>query len=155
MIVGRYLCLCFLTLIQSELAAASQDSLHASTSFIRYQTSDGSEFNRTDIIPYVEGTSCYYWVIEFEPGHGIIEIEEELMLPSPARIWGRVPGDRVKVSSDKSGAVTIRAIDLARGTASYGWCVAKGDPKGRYQFILRAGSNTLATLPFTLAETKP
>ena len=155
MIFLRRLCLMLLISTQSGVAGAAPNELQISDSFVLYQSSDGSEFSRTDIIPYKENTSCYFWVIEFEPSYGNIEIEEQLTLPSAARIWGHMPGERLRVSFDKSSAKITRAVDLARGMASYGWCVAKHDPDGQYQFTLRVGSDVLATLPFTLVTPKP
>lgn len=104
-----------------------------------------------DFIPYVVGTSCYHWVIRFVPVQQEIVLHEALVLPAPAEQWG-VEGQNTQVNQQRSASLTEHRIDGRQGIASNGWCVAQGDPVGRYEFTIRKEGVEIARLKFTVGD---
>jgi hypothetical protein len=99
-------------------------------------------------IPYRVGTSCYGWVLYFEPVDGTVELDEILALPAPAAEWG---GDATStVAEDAQSARTHLRFDGESGVATHSWCVAEGDPEGQYVFTVFHRKKKLGQLPFRL-----
>lgn len=110
------------------------------------------EVKQTTSIPYVVGSSCYNWLIHFRPVAREITLDEELILPAPAPTWGVGPEGRTTVNPQRSAAVTTRSFDGRSGVARSGWCVAEGDPVGRYQYVIRQGGVEIARFLFTVGD---
>ncbi len=91
---------------------------------------------RTSRIPYIVGSSCYRWTIRFKASAGQRTFTEKFTLPGSATNWGGNEGKgnvQTKVSPDRAAARTPVFVNLADGMATNGWCVAEGDPAGRYK----------------------
>lgn len=110
--------------------------------------SDGSVELRPDMsMPYAVGGTCYGWNYRYGETAPPKVVEEKLILPGPASEWGG--GDMTKVAPDRASAVT--RVPVIGGEASNQWCVAAGDPPGRYTIEVRGNGKLLGTRSFVLA----
>lgn len=105
----------------------------------------------TNAIPYIVERSCYNWGVKFDRVEGDLILTEELQLPGPARNWNE-EGTATQVNAQRSGAITQRHFDAAKGMAMAGWCVAKDDPVGSYRYIIRQGEREVARFDFTVGD---
>jgi hypothetical protein len=103
------------------------------------------------IITYRVG-NCYTWSIRFAPTPGTAEIVEHFRLPDQAPNWGVMRGSPTKVGRRRSSAKTRITVDLRRGMASNGWCIAEGDPFGVYYFTIKQRGRTLHQFAFNVGE---
>lgn len=100
------------------------------------------------VIAYRVDTSCYGWLLQFEPVAGTVEIEEVLTIPAKAEHWGTA--DRSVVSGDGTSARTVVKVDGRQGSAQHSWCVAEGDPEGTYSFAISRDGREVGELRFKL-----
>jgi hypothetical protein len=115
-----------------------------------YQAKGPQEVKQGGTIPNRSGNACYEWHMTFDPVAHDVQIVEHLKLPAAAPIWNGV--DNTVVAADRMSAMTRLQFDGNQGQASHGWCVAKGDPKGRYTFILSNKGNAVGRLRFVIQE---
>jgi len=101
------------------------------------------------VIPYRVGTSCYGWVLYFEPVDGTVELDEILRLPAPATEWNDDVGGSI-IADDGQSARTHLEFEGQSGVATNAWCVADGDPEGQYVFTLFFQRKQVGQLPFRL-----
>jgi hypothetical protein len=114
---------------------------------------DGQPLSRpASVIPYVIDKSCYNWALHFTPVRGEVVLDEELILPAPAKNWGVTEAERTQVDEKRASAITERRFDGAEGFATAGWCVVQDDPVGRYEFVLRQEGREIARLKFTVGD---
>ena len=106
------------------------------------------------VLPYVVQTSCYGWRLKFTPVEGEVQLEEKLVLPAPPASWSDEMNSTV--AADRLSARTPVTANANAGNASNSWCVAPGDPRGSYRFVVRHGNRVLGVLNFTVgAPPKP
>ena len=74
----------------------------------------------------------YGWEVTLKTTKPKVKWREELTLPSAPAIWGKLPEEKIVISTDRKVSVTEREEEPARGVISNGWAVAVGDPKGKY-----------------------
>jgi hypothetical protein len=100
------------------------------------------------VLPYVVGTSCYGWRVKFTPVEDDVQLEEKLILPSAPATWAEDMNSTV--AADRRSARTPITANAYGGNAANTWCVAPGDPRGSYRFVVRHGRRVLGTLNFTV-----
>jgi hypothetical protein len=103
------------------------------------------------VVRYAPDT-CYAWQITFRPTTGKLKFVEELILPAPAKQWGT---NKAKVRADRSSALTDVVVDGQSGEAGNTWCVAAGDPEGKYRFIVRYNKKIIGDGRFILTSFAP
>lgn len=133
------------------LAAFSPASAKTPSGMEFYATgpgSDGSvELSADMAIPLAVGETCYGWNYRYGETAPPKVVKERLILPAPATDWGG--SDMTKVAPDRASAVT--RMPVIGGEASNQWCVAAGDPPGRYTLEIRGNGKLLGTRSFVLA----
>ncbi|PSJ40610.1 hypothetical protein [Allosphingosinicella deserti] len=107
----------------------------------------GSAPVSTRQIAHRPGSSCYEWVVRVMPVARSVTVREVFRLPSAAPQWGVDPA-RTQVSDDGRESVTEIAEDLSDGMISNGWCVAEGDPVGRYRISVFDGDRLIQRFDF-------
>lgn len=106
------------------------------------------------VMPYVVATSCYGWRLKFTPVDDEVMLEERLILPAAPASWAEDMNSTV--AADRLSARTPITANAYGGSANNTWCVAPGDPRGTYRFVVRHGGRVLGTLNFTVgAPPKP
>lgn len=100
------------------------------------------------VLPYVVETSCYGWRLKFTPVDAEVQLEERLILPSAPATWAEDMNSTV--AADRLSARTPISANTYAGNAENTWCVAPGDPRGPYRFVVRHGTRVLGTLSFTI-----
>lgn len=93
---------------------------------------DGKWASReTDRVPLRPEGACYRWRLHFSKNAvGELAWAEEFELPAKPEIWQHP--DRFELNKDRTVAVTKKQETPKDGWISHGWCVAKGDPPGKY-----------------------
>lgn len=102
----------------------------------------------TRVVPNTVGT-CYAWRLRLGKTKTAVEITEVLRLPSAPETWA--PGsDGSDISGDGLNATTALSLVPQDGWITHGWCVAEGDPAGRYRIEVSTGSKSLQVFGFEL-----
>lgn len=104
-------------------------------------------------VPYVVEASCFGWRLKFTPVDEPVQLEEQLVLPAPATSWSEEYNSTI--AADKRSARTPVSANSDGGSATNSWCIAPGDPRGRYRFVVRHGSRVLGTLNFRVGAELP
>jgi hypothetical protein len=108
------------------------------------------ELISSNIIPCVDG-QLYGWKIRLDMTDETVILREELELPVPPLTWN-VNLDNMRISEDRTTAITEKPVKLNNGWIINGWSVAAGDPKGRYILRIYINNKLLETYKFTLVE---
>lgn len=106
---------------------------------------------RTNIIPHRLG-SCYSWILRVDRQERSIVVREQFDLPAPATRWGPSAGVRTEVAGDKASATSDIPESLDDGILTNGWCVAEGDPVGKYVITVEAEGVRLHRFEFVVVE---
>lgn len=135
------------------LAAAPPARIEVTgTRFLAQRASEaGLETVESNRIAHAPGESCYRWEIDHKPRPGVRALRERLTLPAPAISWGGVDGNpesASKVAKNRDLADTELILPLTTGTIGNGWCVAEGDPRGRYSIEVFDGRRRLKRFDF-------
>ena len=100
------------------------------------------------VVPNIEG-ACYAWRLRLGKTKEAVEVTEVLRLPSAPENWD--PGsDRSDVSSNGLNATTALSLVPEDGWITHGWCVAAGDPNGRYRIEVSTAAKSLQVFGFDL-----
>jgi hypothetical protein len=100
------------------------------------------------VVPATTG-ACYSWRLRLAKTKAAVEITEVLRLPSAPETWD--PGSDVSdVSSDGLNATTALSLVPEDGWITHGWCVAEGDPTGRYRIEVSTATKSLQVFGFDL-----
>lgn len=133
------------------VVAFSSVSAKSTSGMEFYASTPGSHgsvpLTREQRLPYAVGETCYGWSYRYGETAPPKVVEEKLILPGPATDWGN--NDMTKVAPDRASAVTRVAV--IGGEASNQWCVAAGDPPGRYTIEIRGNGKLLGKRSFVLA----
>jgi len=97
-------------------------------------------------VPNAAGT-CYGWLLRIAPAAGERQFEERLILPAAASHWGE---DGSKVAADGRTATTRIVAKSKAAAIDNAWCVAEGDPDGRYEFVVSQGGKVVGRGAFFL-----
>jgi hypothetical protein len=106
--------------------------------------------------PLVEGArltlkadeTCYGWRYLNRDRANQAPIEERLILPAPASQWNS--NERTTVADDRRSALTTIPVEPDSMIMTNGWCVADGDPLGRYRIELRRNGKLIGRRNFVL-----
>ena len=109
---------------------------------------DGKWTSReTDRVPLTPGEACYNWGLHLsKTPPGDVAWTEELEIPAKPAIWQH--SDKFELSKERTVAVTKKSQTPKDGWISHGWCVAKGDPAGRYVIKVYVGEGLAKTFEF-------
>ena len=99
-------------------------------------------------IPNAVGTTCYGWRLRWTPFDGQMTVEERLLLPAAAPNWG-ADGD-VSVAADRASSIKRVTVPGNSIYAANSWCVAQGDPPGRYRLELWHAGRKIARRTFVV-----
>lgn len=108
----------------------------------------------TTVIPFIPDVSCYQWTIRVD-AKGPLRIKEVLKLPAAPATWGEADNNEFSpttTSADRMTGVTVLFMAAKAGVLTNGWCVAAGDPLGKYTIEVFHEEQSLKTFEFTLAE---
>ena len=100
-------------------------------------------------VPYRPDSSCFAWILRVEPASRRVALRELISLPSAPKSWG-VSAESTRVSKDRRSAETDLDDDIADGVISNEWCVADGDPVGRYRIEVFEGPRLLHRFDFAV-----
>ena len=104
-------------------------------------------------VPYRPDSSCFAWILRVEPAPRRVAVREVFTLPAAPKSWG-VSAESTQVSNDRRRAETDLDDDIADGMIGNEWCVAEGDPLGRYRIEVFEGARLLHRFDFAVvAET--
>ena len=120
--------------------------------FVTSAAAPQSEPVETTNVPYRPGSSCYHWAIAVEPEPRSLTVREVFDLPGPAERWNSAPSELTLVRPDDSGAITEIQESLEDGLITHGWCVAQGDPVGRYRIRVFVGDQLLREFGFNVVD---
>ncbi len=89
------------------------------------------ESNEVPLEPY---RACYGWFIRLAGVEGMVKLREVFSLPAEPEMWS---GEEDKyspntIAKDRLKSVTEKFAVPEDGWVSNTWCVAEGDPEGRY-----------------------
>lgn len=89
------------------------------------------ESNRVPLIP---NRACYGWRIRLSGVEGIVRFREIFSLPTQPEYWGGEGNEFSpnKITKDRRTSVTEKFATPDEGWIGNSWCVAEGDPVGRY-----------------------
>jgi hypothetical protein len=104
----------------------------------------------TATVPYRPGAICYEWVAFFAPEARTLTVREEVELPAAPASWGDAPAQGTVVDAGGRRGVTEFQDSIEDSQVSRRWCVAEGDPLGRYRIRAFWGSRELADLEFEM-----
>ena len=102
----------------------------------------------TRVVPMTDD-ACYSWRLRLGKTKEAVEIIEVLRLPSAPETWD--PGsDASDISSNGLNATTTLSLVPDDGWITHGWCVAAGDPAGRYRIEVSTATKSLQVFGFEL-----
>ncbi|MEO8686049.1 MAG: hypothetical protein ABI414_14565 [Devosia sp.] len=101
----------------------------------------------TRVVPNTEG-ACYAWRLRLGKTKTAVEVTEVLRLPSAPENWGG--SDPSEISSNGLNATTALSLVPEDGWITHGWCVAAGDPTGRYRIEVSSATKSLQVFGFEL-----
>ena len=87
-----------------------------------------------DVVPLVPDRSCYGWRIKVSSSDALIRFREEFMLPSEPKHWSDERNEFAtkRIVDERRTSITNRFIKPDKGWVENSWCVAEGDPEGKY-----------------------
>lgn len=140
----------------ASLASVSPPIVIRGARFLSEMTGDDGRTitTETTTIPYRVASSCYRWVLEVEPRQSDRTLSEVLVLPTAPAEWGIEPGDRTIVDPSRRLASTEISVAMSDTVISNAWCVAPGDPQGRYSVAVFDGRLLLHEFDFTVGGTR-
>jgi hypothetical protein len=104
-------------------------------------------------VPLIPNRACYGWRIQLAGVDGLIKFREVFTLPEEPNFWGGEINEYSPnaISKDRHTSVTEKFSILKNGWISNSWCVAEGDPEGKYsmdvyilgEFIKRFNFNVI------------
>ena len=104
-------------------------------------------------VPLVPDASCFRWQIKVAPVLRVVPIVELFELPAPPGQWvgaEDVADSPTRTSDNGRIATTDIIAPLNRGLIEHGWCIAEGDPPGRYRITVSEGGRLLHRFQFTV-----
>lgn len=104
-------------------------------------------------VPLVPEASCFRWQIKVAPALRVVPIVELFELPaSPGQWTGAedVADSPTRTSDNGRVATTDIMAPLNKGLIEHGWCIAEGDPPGRYRITVSEGGRLLHRFSFTV-----
>ncbi len=104
-------------------------------------------------VPLVPDSSCFRWQIKVAPAMRVVPIVELFELPSPPGQWTGVEDmteSPTRTSADGRVATTDIMAPLNKGLIEHGWCIAEGDPAGRYRITVSENGRLLHRFQFTV-----
>lgn len=90
----------------------------------------GAFFVETDRVPLVTGAT-FGWRIKLNDDAQVVRLREELELPAAPHIWRHT--EDTLITSDRTTAVTERALHPSDGWIENAWSFTEGDPAGLYR----------------------
>jgi hypothetical protein len=131
------------------LVSAAPVRVVAAKLYLERTTPSGiGRLTETTRIPYEVGTACYRWVITVARRSETRKFTEKFTLPGSAPRWGDNEGSATQVAPNREAAITEVTADLSQGVITNGWCVAEGDPAGRYKIEVFDGKRLLRRFDF-------
>jgi hypothetical protein len=104
----------------------------------------------TATIPYRPDAICFEWVVFVAPEDRELAVREVLELPAAPASWGGAAAAGIRVEGDGRRAVSDFTDALGDGQIERRWCVAEGDPLGRYRIRVTSGTRELAEIAFEM-----
>jgi len=104
-------------------------------------------------VPLVPDASCFRWQIKVAPALRVVPIVELFELPAAPGQWTGVEDmadSPTRTSDDGRIATTDIMAPLNKGLIEHGWCIAEGDPPGRYRITVSEGGRLLHRFQFTV-----
>lgn len=104
-------------------------------------------------VPLVPDASCFRWQIRVAPARRVIPIVELFELPAPPGQWTGaedMADSPTRTSDNGRIATTDIMAPLNKGLIEHGWCIAEGDPPGRYRITVSEGGRLLHRFQFTV-----
>jgi len=83
---------------------------------------------------------CYGWLLRLTPSTAQRQFEERLILPEASGHWG---GEGSKVADDQHSATSAIVAKAGAAAVDNAWCMAEGDPDGRYEFVVSEGGKVV------------
>ena len=89
---------------------------------------------QSNLVPLIPNRVCYGWRIRLASDKGLIKFKEIFSLPTEPEFWGGENDEFSPnaIAKDRKTSVTERFAYVKDGWISHSWCVAKGDPEGKY-----------------------
>lgn len=133
--------------------SSAQTSTTTDTEFLVSVTgADGvAHVEHSNVVPLIADRACYQWRIRLELGDKLVSTTEVFTLPAVPKQWGGIDGNEYsssKISSDRKVSETTLFYKPKEGWISHGWCVAEGDPTGRYSIKVLIGDRLIHEFEF-------
>lgn len=134
--LGLLLGLAALLLAAGQAPARSQAVRTESAEFVVFLTDGrgGLQVLGSKIVPLVPNLACYGWRIRVLDIQGTVKMREVFTLPKEPDYWGGETDEfgTNRIVGDRRTSITERFEVLRDGWVANSWCVAEGDPEGRY-----------------------
>jgi len=121
--------------------------------FVALRDDAGNEvLRRADTFPLVPLHVCYGWRIRLSGAGKLVKATEVFELPAPPQEWKGVEGDQFSpttLSPNRQTSTTSKFYTPQDGWITNQWCVAPGDPAGRYVIKVYIGDLLLKEFDFT------
>jgi hypothetical protein len=109
---------------------------------------------KSRIVPLVPNRSCYRWAIRTNSSKALVKFKEVFELPIAPKIWGGAENEfkTSRTTNQRKTAVTERFFTLKNGWVENSWCVADGDPEGRYKIDVWLDGKFASTFKFKVID---
>lgn len=107
----------------------------------------------TKNVMLVPNRVCYSWLVKLTEQDRTITLTERFELPAPPVSWGGLDNDPIASKRIKNGRRVAESpidVDLNHGIATNTWCVAEGDPPGKYRIDIVYRGKRLHSFKFNV-----
>jgi hypothetical protein len=148
----RWLAIILAILVPATVASAEETVIGSDFLVISADGAGGTNITSTTTVPLLPDV-CYAWRLRLAGIAKLLKVVEIFTLPAPPKLWGGVDGNEYSpstLSADRRVSETTKFYTPKDGWISNGWCVAEGDPAGRYSIRVTVDGHTLHEFNFTV-----
>ena len=127
--------------------------------FVGLLNPDGTEeIRQATAFPLIPARVCYGWRIRLGGNNKLVKATEVFTLPGSPQDWGDIESDQfspTKLSADRKTSTTTQFYTPEGGWIQHQWCVAPGDPAGKYVMSVSSDDQPLGTFEPTAQAVAP
>ena len=129
------LILTVLLLLLAIFTKSQAASLEAAEFLVSLRDHEGNQATyQSNLVPLIPRLACYGWRIRLANAKGLIKFKEVFSLPTEPEFWGGENDEfnPSAIAKNRKSSVTEKFAHVRDGWISHSWCVAEGDPEGKY-----------------------
>ena len=103
-------------------------------------------------VPNLPGQACYGWRAKVSLSKEVFRFKEVFSLPAAPETWGGEddPYAANEITQDRMTSITEKFETPQNGSIGHEWCVAEGDPLGKYSMEVHVDDDFLGKIDFEL-----